>query len=195
LLTHGCNGCIRNGKHQEIAMNRTDWTTVGKDGLRAACKAAGISYGKLNNDGMRAALVKLEDEALAEETQATAEATSEPVVQTLGEMLGDNLSDTDVRNPDPVPAPVEQKAPGKTAGLKIEKDREERNGVKRPSEGGLCRAIWDWLDTQPGASAKDVKAKAAEMGWNPNNASIEYYQWRKFNGVRGRQTAAKTTEG
>jgi hypothetical protein len=193
LLTHGCNGCIRNGKHQEIAMNRTDWTTVGKDGLRAACKAAGISYGKLNNDGMRAALVKLEDEALAEETQATAEATSEPVVQTLGEMLGDNLSDTDVRNPDPVPAPVEQKAPGKTAGLKIEKDREERNGVKRPSKGGVCREVWDYLDTFRDTgprmpTAKDVREEAPRYKWNSNNAMIEFYQWRKFNGITGRAT-------
>jgi hypothetical protein len=22
--------------------------------------------------------------------------------------------------------------------------------------------------------------------WNPNNAMIEYYQWRKFNGITGR---------
>lgn len=29
---------------------------MGKNELRAACKAAGISYAKLNNDGMRAAL-------------------------------------------------------------------------------------------------------------------------------------------
>ena len=30
-------------------------------------------------------------------------------------------------------------------GLKSERDREERNGVKRPSAGGLCAAVWAWL--------------------------------------------------
>lgn len=79
-------------------------------------------------------------------------------------------------------------------GLKIEKNREERNGVKRPSAGGKCRAIWDTLDAyvadpdnegqQP--TSKIVKAIAEEEGWNPTNAMIEFYNWRKFNGVTGR---------
>ena len=78
-----------------------------------------------------------------------------------------------------------------SSGLKIEKAREERNGIKKPSVGGQCRAVWDALDdmvaagTQP--TAKQVKAMAEGRGWNPNNASIEFYQWRKFNGIRGRQ--------
>ena len=51
--------------------------------------------------------------------------------------------------------------------------------------------MWDAMDAmvesgkQP--TAKDVKALAEERGWNPNNASIEFYQWRKFHGIRGRQ--------
>lgn len=74
----------------------------------------------------------------------------------------------------------------------IEKDREERNGVKRPSAGGMCRAVWDWCDahvvdnTIP--AAKQVKEAAAQFAWNANNASIEYYNWRKFMGVRARST-------
>lgn len=77
---------------------------------------------------------------------------------------------------------------------KIEKNREERNGVKRPSEGGMCRAVWDYCDTLHTAehvpTVKEVKLEAEVRGWNLNNASIEYYQWRKFNGIRGR---VKTT--
>ncbi len=77
-------------------------------------------------------------------------------------------------------------------GLKIEKNREEQNGIKRPSVGGKCRAIWDALDlhamdTGNDPVAADVKALAATHGWNPNNASIEFYQWRKFNGITGRK--------
>ncbi|MAS67332.1 MAG: hypothetical protein CMK82_11130 [Pseudomonadales bacterium] len=73
-------------------------------------------------------------------------------------------------------------------GLKIEKDRPEQNGVKRPSVGGKCRAIWDALDSYRAETgelptSKTVKELAADEGWNPNNASIEYYQWRKFNGI------------
>ena len=32
---------------------------------------------------------------------------------------------------------------------------------------------------------------AIAEGWNPNNASIEYYQWRKYNGISGRVAAPK----
>jgi hypothetical protein len=91
-----------------------------------------------------------------------------------------------------VPAPV---GTGTGAGLKIEKDREERNGIKRPSIGGKCRAVWDACDAfaetnGDDPTAKDVKDMAAANGWNPNNASIEFYQWRKFNGITGRKPKA-----
>lgn len=78
------------------------------------------------------------------------------------------------------PAPV-------TTGRKIEKVREERNGVKKPSSGGKCRAVWDALDAlvaegKP-ATAKAIREHATAQGWNVNNASIEFYQWNKFNGT------------
>jgi hypothetical protein len=78
-------------------------------------------------------------------------------------------------------------------GLQIEKNREMKNGIKRPSAGGKCREIWDYLDEVyeggkgPMPTSSMVKEAAAECGWNPNNASIEFYQWRKFNGIAGRQ--------
>lgn len=80
---------------------------------------------------------------------------------------------------------------------KVEKDRPEQNGIKRPSAGGMCRAVWDWCDsilaqkTTPPA-AKDVRAQAEAVGWNMNNALIEFYQWRKYNGITGRAAATKT---
>lgn len=93
------------------------------------------------------------------------------------------------------PAAPAPKAEPKTTGLIIEKNRPEQNGVKRPSAGGLCRAVWDacWAHqaaTGTPPTAKEVKAIAETNGWNPNNASIEYYQWRKFNGITGRVKAA-----
>ena len=96
----------------------------------------------------------------------------------------------------PEPAAPAPKAEPKTTGLIIEKNRPEQNGVKRPSAGGLCRAVWDacWAHQETTGlppTAKEVKALAEANGWNPNNASIEYYQWRKFNGISGRIAAPK----
>jgi hypothetical protein len=169
---------------------------MGKDELRAACKAASIAYGKLNNGGMRDAL-----KAKNSPAAAPVEVPTAPLAKTKPEVF-DQAKLNAVKAPAPTqkvvapkPAPaVKNDAPvasGKTAGLKIEKDREEKNGVKRPSIGGMCRAVWDYLDANQAATSKDVKAKAQEMGWNVNNASIELYQWRRFHGIRGRQTATK----
>jgi len=73
-------------------------------------------------------------------------------------------------------------------GLKIEKNREERNGVKRPSIGGKCRIVWDYCDTymkehNTSPMPKHMKETALLQGWNENNAILEMYQWRKFNGL------------
>lgn len=80
--------------------------------------------------------------------------------------------------------------------LKIKKDREERNGVKRPSPGGFCAAVWDFCDEMNSGgvlpTAADVRNQADAHNWNANNASIEYYNWRKFMGIRGRQKVQST---
>lgn len=74
----------------------------------------------------------------------------------------------------------------------IEKDRPEQNGIKRPSAGGLCRAVWDAMDEQRATNGgetpttQQVRDLALMHNWNVNNAMIEYYQWRKFNGITGR---------
>lgn len=150
---------------------------MNKGELRAACKEAGIQYGKLTVGGMRDALnpQRLEEakpvEVVAPVVSVEVQTEVEPVV---------------------VPA-TEQRTSGK--GIKIEKAREERNGVKRPSEGGSCRAIWDYCDgvlanTGIAPTAGLVREQAIASGWNVNNASIELYQWRKFHGIRGRQPKA-----
>lgn len=87
--------------------------------------------------------------------------------------------------------PPAEVAPAST-GLKIQKDRITQNGITQPSIGGKCRAVWDALsayqaETGELPTAKVVGDLAADEGWNPNNASIEFYQWRKFNGITGRQ--------
>jgi len=71
--------------------------------------------------------------------------------------------------------------PKKESVPKVE--REERNGVKRPKDGGLCAAVWAWLDANPTVTIKDAKAAATDHGWNENNVACEFYAWRKFNGL------------
>jgi hypothetical protein len=68
--------------------------------------------------------------------------------------------------------------------------QEERNGVKRPKTGGVCAAVWAWLDANPGSTLKNAKASAPDYGWNPNNVACEFYQWRKFQGISGRTEAS-----
>lgn len=71
-----------------------------------------------------------------------------------------------------VPAPEAPKA---------SKARSEiRNGVRKPIKG-KCADVWAALDAIEGeVSITTVRALAAENGWNLNNATIEFYGWRKF---------------
>ena len=138
--------------------------------------------------------VTVEPATNAEPSDATT-STDEPEVAApaglLAGLCGIIAGTVTVQEP-AAPAP---KAEPKTTGLIIEKNRPEQNGVKRPSAGGLCRAVWDacWAHqeiTGTPPTAKEVKAIAETNGWNLNNASIEYYQWRKFNGISGRVAKA-----
>lgn len=164
------------------------YETMGKEELRQACRAAGISYSKLNNEGMREALRAAEEaaEAAEEAEQDGFKVQTNDLASIVQQISGANQQNVQVET---TPAVAKRTS----NGLKIEKDREERNGVKRPSAGGMCRAVWDFCDEQAerGAenfpTAKSVRAHAELMGWNVNNASIEFYQWRKFHGIRGRQ--------
>lgn len=187
---------------------------MGKEGLRAACLEAGVSYSKLNNDGMRAALVAhyAKPEETAAEVEAEEEVQARPMFNgmSFAQMLGMA----------PVAAPVhsgpvtrvvdgkkvEAKAPkakgeprtrsDKPAapvvprvsrkGYTIQKEREERNGVKRPSEGTVCGNVWAEFDKNLEIKAGELQALADENGWNRTNVSCEFYAWRKFMGIKGR---------
>lgn len=74
---------------------------------------------------------------------------------------------------------------------KIERNRPEQNGVKRPSIGGKCRAIWDDLDNMHSAlkrtpTSREIKEVAHVKGWENVTTCIQYYAWRRFMGIKGR---------
>jgi len=75
---------------------------------------------------------------------------------------------------------------GSSNGLKIEKDRETQNGVTRPSIGGKCRGVWDMLDSI-GADATAKQAREAAVGkFDKTTTMVQFYRWRKFNGISGK---------
>jgi hypothetical protein len=194
-------------------MDEMNYDKMGKDALRAEMRDRELSYSRMNNDAMRAALraddashaefsaqhtefemsqAELDAQEGRQELQAARgegsgldllsfHSPEQPVVQ-LSEQ--DKQAITDEAASRPKPAPRTRK------GVTIERDREERNGVKRPSKGGVCREVWDACDQIAAAggvpAAKTLRQLAEGRGWNTNNAMIEFYQWRKFNGITGR---------
>jgi hypothetical protein len=144
-----------------------------KNEIKAALDLAGITYAKKAN---------LETLQALYDAMPKGEEVHPELAAAISTIPEQPAADAPQAQEEPAPAPTEG------AGLKIEKDRPEQNGIKRPSIGGKCRAIWDALDayraeTGELPTSKTVKELAADEGWNPNNASIEYYQWRKYNGI------------
>jgi hypothetical protein len=182
---------------------------MNKKELRAACKEAGITgYGKLTVGGMRDELrsSKRDEELMAECGHTHCPHCNvhlENGMWTFDEALEEHLNPKSSAFPEMFTHEFlclgcdgefgeERELPVKGEGIKIEKDRPERNGIKRPSAGGKCRAVWDACDTFYASSKrvpmpKDMKVIATEKGWNENNTVIEMYQWRKFHGVASRQ--------
>jgi hypothetical protein len=77
---------------------------------------------------------------------------------------------------------------------KIQKDRPEQNGIKQPSVGTLCRSIWDALDKQAAETGKIPQIKPFRdaltgQGVDSTTCTIQFYRWRKFHGVTGRNVA------
>jgi hypothetical protein len=172
---------------------------MNKGQLREAMRAEGLSYNGLNNEGMKEALAKVpvagqnatDAEVLAAQTAGD---TSEPVP-------ADTVVPAELRNaPEPVATPVEvvreprvlptlTPAPAKAEPVrKIQANRPEANGVKRPSEGTICAQIWAWCDEVHKAgdkvTAKELRAALPTL--DDTTKTVQYYRWRKFNGIAGR---------
>jgi hypothetical protein len=71
-----------------------------------------------------------------------------------------------------------------TAGLKIQKDRPEQNGMRRQSAGSVGDRLWALYDKAgPEVTLEQAKALAAGAGLSTTSAAIALYNWRRFNGI------------
>ena len=78
--------------------------------------------------------------------------------------------------------------PAPTAPAKSKTRSETRNGVRRPIKG-KCADVWNALDNMlPNGvpTIGNVRDLAKANGWNINNATIEFYAWRNFNGLNNK---------
>lgn len=80
-------------------------------------------------------------------------------------------------------------APPAASAAETHPTRQHSEGrtCKRPRAGSKCAAVWDYLDANPMTTGKAMREVATAKGWNPNNASIELYAWRKFHGLTRQQ--------
>lgn len=116
------------------------------------------------------------------------ETENEPEVPAAGPSLLAGLCSqiTDPVIPE-VPAPAPKQVPEKT-GKTIEPNREEQNGLKRPSKGSTCALIWDTCDriSAEGTTCTSAQLFAACNGLNDCTLRTQYARWRAFNGITGR---------
>lgn len=84
-----------------------------------------------------------------------------------------------------LPAPVEQPVKPQKAEPVI------KNGIKAPMRAGKCMAVWQACEALYKATGKvptlkEVMACEAMQGANATNTQIEFYRWRKYNGLNGK---------
>lgn len=180
---------------------------LNKGQLRELCRDNGIGYNGMNNDGMREALL------LVPGSEVVVEVTSDTVVSTELQtaplptdvaivvvqpdakplVLG-TVTVEPAREPRVLPTlavlpntdmPVAKPAKER----KIQANRPEQNGVKRPSAGTKCAQIWDWCDEVHNAGDKVTakELKSALPALDATTCTVQFYRWRKFMGIQGRQ--------
>jgi hypothetical protein len=147
--------------------------------LREACRDNGIAYAGMNNEGMRAALLLVPAVPVASEPVVEG-AVEQPVVEGAVEPQ---------REPKVLPTLQPPVVPEPKPERKIQANRPERNGVKRPSENTICAQIWAWCDAAHDkgekVNAKDLRAALPAL--DDTTKTVQFYRWRKFNGITGRQ--------
>lgn len=81
-----------------------------------------------------------------------------------------------------LPAPVEQPQKPQKQEAKVQ------NGIKAPMRAGKCMHVWQvcqamYEQTGKVPTLKELNAHEAMQGTNTTNNQIEFYRWRKYNGL------------
>ena len=115
--------------------------------------------------------------------------TTEDVPAPGSSMLAGLVSQiTDPKDNTPESKPEPKATPEKT-GKTIEPNREEQNGLKRPSKGSICAIIWDTCDritSEQGSHCTSAELFNALQGYNECTLRTQYARWRQFHGITGR---------
>lgn len=194
------------GFNKMLTFTNVQLAGFNKGQLREACRAHGISYAGLNVEAMRTALA--EHATQVEQTEAVGtgivvdgvEQVEQVGTGTFQEALVAAAQDLPSVIVEPrvfvVPAVEVLPLPTLTPALvpaepkvkRIQKDRPEANGVKRPSEGTICAEIWSWCDgvVADGGKPAAKDLKASKPGLDTTTCTVQFYRWRKFNGISGR---------
>lgn len=85
-----------------------------------------------------------------------------------------------------LPAPVEV-APQKPQ----KQEAKVQNGIKAPMRAGKCMHVWQvcqaiYEQTGKVPTLKELNAHEAMQGTNTTNNQIEFYRWRKYNGLNAK---------
>jgi hypothetical protein len=83
----------------------------------------------------------------------------------------------------------------KKAAPKVERVRDEQNGIVRPKAGTKTAKVWDFADKAAAKSGPqnidraDVVAKATAAGLNAATIATQFQNWRVYHGLQGRSGA------
>ncbi len=159
------------------------------DAMRdALTKAQALGVPGVDHDNAEAMIAREGEQGAAAAIEE--DETPAPSASAFGNFLMNQLGNIG-------PNPAASAAPRPPVLTKIEKNRDERNGVKRPSAGTLCAQVWDlaWSLSELNESGNEHSKiatlsqviKAAEArGINKFTARTQYARWRVFHGITGR---------
>ena len=164
-----------------LDLNRKQLLEMNKKQLREMCKQHGIkNYGKMTvvemREEIRARMVEqIQERDTEQEIETPKMAFGVPLpTNTVGVMAGRKV----------------EKRPQKEKKYTIEKNREQQNGLKRPSKGTICAELWDCYDKMGDPEIKYVKQFAEANGFDQTTATIQFYRWRKFRGIQSKRKGA-----
>lgn len=92
-----------------------------------------------------------------------------------------------------VPSTVNLLAPvqGVSLAKPAKQEAKTQNGIKAPLRAGKCKHVWEVCEaiykaTGKVPTLKELNAHEAMQGTNTTNNQIEFYRWRKYNGLNSK---------